>query len=165
MHVEFFYIGCLSYFLFKKFQNAPLRFACFPVSLILGAAIGMAAAYLRPESWDWIPYVIWLVFFSLILDLQRPTPNAIYQSLGKVFDNSLTLYLGKISYSIYLVHVLTIAVCQWSLFKLLPDLEQSQHLLILGGTSCLLTVALSHYLYKYVEKPGMRLGAKFAKSL
>lgn len=163
MHIEFFYIGCFSYFLFKRVQKFPLGISCLPVGILSAVGIGVMAVYASPNNWDWIPYVIWLAFFSLIIDLQRPTPSSCTQLLGKVFDNPISLHLGKISYSIYLVHILVIAGCQWLIFKVLPDLGQPQHLWALALVSTLLSVVVSHFLYIWVEKPGIRMGAKFAK--
>ena len=165
MHIEFFYIGCLSYFLFCKFQKEPLRFPCFPLGIILGVIIGVAATVLKPSNLDWIPYVIWLVFFAMILDLQKPDAGQWTTKLSKVFDNSLTLHLGKISYSIYLVHTLVIAGVQWAIFTTLPDLKQPKHLITIGIASLFGTILISHFLYKWVEKPGMRIGSKFAQKL
>jgi peptidoglycan/LPS O-acetylase OafA/YrhL len=162
MHIEFFYIGCLSYFLFKHFHKSPLAFPCFPLGIFLGSIVGITCSFLLPLNWDWIPYVIWLVFFTMILDLQMHKVSPITLSLSKVFDNPLSLYLGKISYSIYLVHVLVIATCQWGIFSFFPHLSQPQHLWVLGLTSFLSTILFSHILYKRVEKPGMQLGFKLA---
>lgn len=119
----------------------------------------------KPSNLDWIPYVFWLVFFSMITDLQKPQAGQLTTKFSKVFDNPLTLHLGKISYSIYLAHTLVIAGVQWLIFTTWPNMNQPNHILALAFASILTTILISHYLYKWVEKPGIQTGFKFAKNL
>jgi len=159
MHAEFFYIGCLSYFGFKYFHKHPLPFRCLPV----GVMIAVVGWFVSGQSWHWIPTGIWLIFFGLIVDLQKPQTSGFENVLGKIFDNRVTLHLGKISYSIYLAHIPVIAVAQALVFKWFPELSQKHHLLALAVFTIPMTVFSSHLLYNWVEKPGIRWGSKLAK--
>lgn len=106
-HIEFFYLGGLLCFIYKRW---PL-----------------------PDGW-------WL----------RP------------FTNPVSMYLGKISYSIYLSHMLVIAVVQSVLIALFPEMSMPIHCVVLGTVSSITTVSLSAGLYKWIEVLGMALGRKIA---
>lgn len=62
--------------------------------------------------------------------------------------NTLLLYLGEISYSIYLVQFFVIPVC----FKFYKENSQSEISADIRGTlAVLLIIGLSHFTYKYIE--------------
>ncbi len=75
------------------------------------------------------------------------------------FGNTITTYLGKISYSVYLTH-LTIG---WSLIGFLldtfPNLKGNEGVLIIVGT--LVSLAFAELYYRWVEEPTGKLAKKY----
>jgi peptidoglycan/LPS O-acetylase OafA/YrhL len=71
-------------------------------------------------------------------------------------------FLGKISYSIYLMHGLLGTTAEFVLIKILPPTSDARKLLL---TACCLLVAVlgAYAFYRLVEKPFMRLAAQNRK--
>lgn len=161
MHVEFFFLGGLSYFAFKWIHKTPV-----PVPLLpIGIALATFLYVISVKELAIIPISLWIVFFTLLCDLQNPAPATYTRWIGWVFDNPVSLYLGKISYSIYLSHSLVIVISQWLLLKYFASLSQKAHLLGLGVSTCILTLIVSHLLYRFIEIPGMRIGKVVANRM
>ena len=85
--------------------------------------------------------------------------------LSKGLKTSLFQFLGKISYSVYLMHFIIL----WTFYQFawnVIGLEPSAGLAYLGIILVLLTVVItSHFTYMWVERPGMSfLRAKLAKN-
>jgi peptidoglycan/LPS O-acetylase OafA/YrhL len=118
------------------------------LALLLGHATGVGAVWLvnhalLPErmttaclrEWATTWGTAYACFFVLLLLRDRPMPEA-------------ACWLGRISYSVYLLHplVLTLLIAaQWPWWAALPALA--------GGT-----LLLSHLTYRFVELPGIALG-------
>ncbi|WP_026827393.1 acyltransferase family protein [Exiguobacterium artemiae] len=67
------------------------------------------------------------------------------------------LYLGKISFSLYLIHPI-------SLMMLIHLFKETLNLEFLILISALLSIIFAHFLYKYIEIPTITLGKKLSKS-
>ncbi len=100
---------------------------------------------------DWVAGIGVVLLFIVIL-------NSI--KLSKFLSRGVFVWIGKISYSLYLVHVLVIMLCARYLGQVIP-LKLS---LLLAP---LLALPVAHVSYKYIEKPAMevgrRLSAKFKR--
>ena len=70
-----------------------------------------------------------------------------------IFTNKFLIFQGKISYSIYLIHFILIAI----LFKYNPDMSFAVALTIIFLT----TIILSALMYFMVEKPCIQVGKKY----
>ncbi len=80
------------------------------------------------------------------------------QWLQKAFSSPVPVFLGKISYSLYLVHFLVISSFTCALFlALYPLLPYSAAVLTSCILSLLLIVLLSYLFYKYVDIAGVEL--------
>ena len=75
------------------------------------------------------------------------------------------LYLGRISYSLYLSHILVIIVIQYALLTWAPDLSQMAHFGVLLVCTTAVTIAVSTVLYRYLEVPGIHAGRALARRL
>jgi peptidoglycan/LPS O-acetylase OafA/YrhL len=77
--------------------------------------------------------------------------------------NRLTVFIGKISFSMYLIHFIVLDVVNKvitdSVGKVLPS-ELTLSLVFVG--TLIITVVLSNISYKFVEVPGIKLGRKFS---
>lgn len=80
------------------------------------------------------------------------------RELQKVFSSPVPVFLGKISYSLYLVHFLVISSFTCALFLFLyPVFSYGSAFLISTALSLLLILPLSYLFYKYVDMAGIKL--------
>jgi peptidoglycan/LPS O-acetylase OafA/YrhL len=82
-------------------------------------------------------YALFLLFYHW-----RPT--------GKTKWDSVLSYLGSISYSLYLIHFTCIILMDFVLGKTVTGF----------AATLLLTVLISHFSYRLIEKPGIALGKR-----
>lgn len=86
--------------------------------------------------------------------------------LQKVFSSRVPVFLGKISYSLYLVHFPVISTFSCALFLLLyPVFSYVQAVLISFVLSLLLIIPLSYLFYKYIDVAGVKLSKEFYSRL
>jgi len=149
-HVEFFFLGAASYFFYKGRATHPLFDTAFPVACCLAVFL-----FLLSSAWSLISVVLWMAFLGLLLEQPSSSSSRLVLPL---LTNPIVLYLGRISYSLYLSHILVIIVIQHALLTWMPHLSRVVHCgLLLAGTT-LVTVAFSAGLYRYLEAPGIRVG-------
>ncbi|MFZ4596653.1 MAG: acyltransferase family protein, partial [Verrucomicrobiaceae bacterium] len=161
MHLEYFFVGGLSYFAFNWVRHSCSRASFMPIGAVLAVFVFMLA----DRKLTLLPLYFWVVFLGLLLDLMDPKAAPYTKLIGWLFDNKTAQYLGRISYSIYLSHSLMIVLCQTLIFDWLPPLTQKQHFCVLAASTCIFTIMVSHILFKLVEKPGMLLGRRIADRL
>lgn len=78
--------------------------------------------------------------------------------LQNVFSSPVPVFLGKISYSLYLVHFLVISSFTCALFlALYPVLSYGAAVLISCASSLLLIIPFSYLFYKYIDTAGVEL--------
>jgi peptidoglycan/LPS O-acetylase OafA/YrhL len=114
------------------------------------------------RSIEALPFLLWFGFFGMLLDLCG-NQKSIASWLAPWFNHPSVLYLGKISYSIYLSHTLVMIVCHSLVLNFLDGWSQASQAGVLAFLTGIVTLVLSHFLYKYIERPGMRFGRRFAK--
>ena len=87
---------------------------------------------------------------------QRLRDHARFSSrlVAPLLTNPLVLYLGRISCSLYLSHILVIIVIQYALLTWVPDLSRMVHFGVLLVCTTAVTIAVSTVLYRYLEVPG-----------
>ncbi|WP_292378698.1 acyltransferase family protein [Methanosarcina sp. UBA289] len=82
--------------------------------------------------------------------------------LQNIFSSSVPVFLGKISYSLYLIHFLVISSFTCALFLFLHSVFQyGTAVLISCFLSVLLIIPLSYLFYKYVDMVGVRISKIF----
>jgi peptidoglycan/LPS O-acetylase OafA/YrhL len=123
-----------------------------------------------------------------------PIPEQLYFSVGflfiflglkcyptKVLVNSFTQFLGKISYSGYLVHFAALFICvkichhYFQTLMILPDLNiltaggvivsahQTTRFILLFITTVMLTIPIAWLTYKFIEAPFISLGSRLVR--
>jgi peptidoglycan/LPS O-acetylase OafA/YrhL len=82
----------------------------------------------------------------------------------KIVVNKITAFLGKISYSMYLCHPPLIALL-YPLYQHIYILQIPLLLkfLLCAGVTITLLIGVSFITYRFIEKPGIRLGKKLLK--
>jgi peptidoglycan/LPS O-acetylase OafA/YrhL len=156
-HVEYFVVGGASYFVYKY------RSRLAPANAWFAVMCGASAAFLAFRGLSWtIPVGLWFVFFGVVLE----RPSSLSSRLtSPIFTNAVSQHLGKISYSIYLSHILVIALMQYLLLAWLPQLSLTGHILLLLSLTFTVTVAVSTALHRYVETPGIAWGRSVAHAI
>lgn len=126
--------------------------------------------------------VLFFLFFFLTVELlyfdQLPAINGYAVAYAllifvlashpfKLFVNSFWIYLGKISYSAYLIHfaVIDFAVKLQSSLNLGFKLHIYQRYLVVLVLTVVITMIISSITYVLVEKPGIVLGKKIINYL
>jgi peptidoglycan/LPS O-acetylase OafA/YrhL len=143
-----FLMGIMGYFIIAK-GDYRLR----PGTLLmLGAAGPLVIAHYR------YAYVLWFAaFFTVLLIALARRPY-------KVLVNQVTVFIGKVSYSAYLVHFAVLHWLQkWGVIDLLPTNRQLGAVLNLGLKYAVVlgaTLSISYFFYLVVELPAQRLGKR-----
>ena len=77
--------------------------------------------------------------------------------VASVFSMRWLRWLGKISYGIYVYHILLKSLFEWAVFRAFPGLGHNGHLLALAGVAAIGTVMIASLSYYGFEAPIMRL--------
>lgn len=157
-HASFFFLGAVSYFLYKRQEAHRLSDITFPVACCLALFLfGLSG-----RAWSLISVALWIVFLGLLLE----HPSSISSRLvSPLLTNPVALYLGRISYSLYLSHILVIIAIQYALLTWAADLSQKVHFWVLLAAVTVVTIAVSTVLYRYLEAPGIHAGRALARRL
>ncbi|HSQ91042.1 MAG TPA: acyltransferase, partial [Nitrospiraceae bacterium] len=112
-HVEFFFLGAASYFIYQRQAAHQLSDVAFPVACFLVVALFMLSGL----AWSLIPVGLWMAFLGLLLE----HPTSISSRLvSPLLTNPVVQYLGRISYSLYLSHILVFIMIQNALLTWMP---------------------------------------------
>jgi peptidoglycan/LPS O-acetylase OafA/YrhL len=96
-------------------------------------------------------HLIPMLFFTFVIAEQNFGKNSFF----KISTVPLLSWLGKISYSIYLLHMVAINM----IFLLFAN--SGDFVVVKAISAVILTVILAHLSYKYIESPFLRLKNKF----
>ncbi len=145
----------------KKFRQSSIpsllsfrvgRFAVFSVLEIAAAAVLLITWFYYPLAYDNLFIVVIMfavLFFCMIFD------GGI---LSKILDNPVTSWLGRFSYSIYVMQGVCFSILMRTLWRNTPLLEE--HPVYAVGLSVLFCVGVGIAVYYLVERPSIRLYRK-----
>ena len=160
-HLHLFTIGGLSVVLTKTYGDDEKR--------RVGAAIlAMAIVFLLApglgSKLPYLSYVIWLAVLgvALINSANRNSPAGFALWL---LQSKPILWLGKVSFSTYLIHWPIMLVCQYQLLRYLEISQPGTMLALLVCTSLPLVYIASWLSYRTLEAPGIRAGRFLASML
>jgi peptidoglycan/LPS O-acetylase OafA/YrhL len=107
-----------------------------------------------------VPLAIWAAAFAFTLGVKETRGLSIVRAL---LNLPWVQRLGEISFSTYLGHVCCISFVQWCILILIPQVNRHGMFLglLIGATP--LTIVVSELLFRYVEKPGIRLGKRLTQ--
>jgi len=97
--------------------------------------------------------LIWTAASYCALNVEKNTTQNI---LSRILNSKPASYLGKISYSIYINHMIFVFLTLSIISKL--SMGSSSTIFLAIGLSTALTIVFSHATYSYIEKPMMRVG-------
>lgn len=151
---QFFIVGILSYYGWKFSRSMTIA----PGAVDALALTAIALVYLlmaRTAS-----LIIWIALMAVIVAERRNAFSTPQRMVSKALQWPLMQWLGKISYSIYLVHMLVLYAVQYAVMALLPGLGKPAFLGVMLGGVVLGTVAVSALSYRLVEQPGIQAGRR-----
>ncbi|UJB18168.1 MULTISPECIES: acyltransferase family protein [Lysobacter] len=153
-----FVLGCVIFRLWQRWREiAPQRRQTLGLGLLAIGLFGTAALFYR-----WLPSNAWvtdwhlsalgygLILLGLLLTTQR-------WAVG-LLVNRVTCFLGTISYSLYLVHPFLVSRLYGVFARLYAALPEGAAYLACAALSLGLSVVAAWATYRWVEKPGIRLG-------
>ncbi|MGB5959907.1 MAG: acyltransferase [Coleofasciculaceae cyanobacterium] len=159
--LPFFALGIVLYFLLvdtikqpsaQVFLKSQLKKTITPLFLI---SLSLAVfSYISKTQLGMLGFLYGIALLSL----------AVFLSQHSVFwlVNKFWCYLGKISYSAYLTHLIVLYIIknflQKALLLLNLNLPPTINLLLLLGFLLVGTIAISEITYKFIELPGLQLG-------
>lgn len=149
-----FSLGIPAYFLYEKYRDHPAGNRIGQVLLLCSILLLIWAI----TCWSFILSVfgyrlyVWGIILSLLILSQLLNPFIL-------ISNKVFVYLGKISFSLYLLHPLLV-------YGLRPLYRKIYHFGIYPGyayflsvtMTLLLIVPLAHVTYSYIESPGINMG-------
>ncbi|MEA5104667.1 acyltransferase [Pantoea sp. S18] len=141
-----FSIGVLSYYILKSHYalNAKLC-ALFILSMLLSFIDDKSA----------FPFILWfaVILSALIFPLSK------YNILSRILNSNPVQYLGKISYSVYLLHLIILFV-MLRFFSQYKGFQLTYY--VLPITVIALTVLASSVTYRFIELPFMNIAKKMS---
>ncbi len=143
-HLPFFMCGILAYNLLKIAPKSKLASYA-----LLGAAIILAFVLVQNFAWAFpIPLTTygWGIVFGAVIVSQAVYPNAIV-------SNRVTNFLGKISFSLYLLHPLVLLISPIAKFIYSIQLPIWASFLLNSVTSIAIVVPFAWLTYRYIEYP------------
>jgi peptidoglycan/LPS O-acetylase OafA/YrhL/uncharacterized protein involved in exopolysaccharide biosynthesis len=158
-HLEYFFLGAASYFVYKKYSGRARSDRLFPIACCLAVSIVALGGEARLKL---IPVALWVAFLGLILEHRA---SMSWRLLSPMFTNRIAHRLGQISYSIYLSHTLMLLLLQYVLLRWAPGLSRTAHFWTLLALTTTATITASAALYRYLETPGIWAGRLLADRL
>jgi len=171
----FFYAGLMVSYVPRSFialMRGPAGLAAGAVAMVLYVwspeiAAGEARDWLywRWNNWMWLE--IPACFLLVYLVAQRR-----FAGVSKLLDTGVVRFLGRISFSLYLLHYpllqfLTIKLAQWGYSPETVTSLDGRTLMfgLKAGIVLALSVPLAWLSYTYVERPGIEMGRRLAGAL
>ncbi|MDP4630430.1 MAG: acyltransferase [Flavobacteriales bacterium] len=151
--------GLGAYVLFNK-KEEVLRIIFKPVTQIMAVVVIPILIYFIPTAFEDVLHLLFSISFLVIILNVAGNEKVLLR-----FENRVLQYLGRISYGLYMFHVMCIVFTIHILDKYIGldnDITTAQHIL-LYGISFLLTVAVSSLSYHIFEKAFIRLKDKYAQ--
>jgi peptidoglycan/LPS O-acetylase OafA/YrhL len=153
----FFVIGILSYYLWK--HSDAIRPEHFPL-LELFTVSAIALIYFI--STHGISLVIWSLMLATAIAEKRRMPGNLLSITAALAGKPALQWLGKISYSLYMVHMLVLYFWLDRLNALLPPVAEATFLAVLLPLVVMTTAAVSMLSYRFIERPAMQLGGRLS---
>jgi len=154
-HLPVFSFGMLVYFFFKAIQKGTVTQSV--GFTLVGAAVNGYVALLKGcLNIVFFDFYYWqaVIYGTLLLGLAI--------SPIRLIVNRATKFLGKISYSLYLNHptLVFLLIPAYRIIYKWPISTTVKYFLAVALTLSILIVA-SYLTYRFIEKPGIRLGKRF----
>jgi peptidoglycan/LPS O-acetylase OafA/YrhL len=145
----YFLIGICGYFLFKNAYRLS------SATIWLGVSTAVVVVFLLTLP---IALLVWAIFLGAAMQAEIGEANPI----SRVCRLPVAQFLGRVSYSIYLWHILILLLASSAILYLAPAIGQAGHVVFLLALTVLLSLSLSAITFSVIEKPGMAIGQRIA---
>lgn len=109
-----------------------------------------------------LPVIIWLAVLDLLLIGRTGMRTPLTGLLRRLLHQPLLLWLGRISYSVYLIHIPVLYLVFRAVTRLDAHIGGWKFLALALPGTLLVTIALAAATYRWIERPGMALGRRLA---
>ena len=147
-YLHYFLLGILAYLVWRQ---RMLLSAGQARAIILGCAAAAVVAF-RIE----LSLGIWLAAFAATLLLHRGGQGRLAAASRALAGNPVAQFLGRISYSVYLSHMVVLYLAAWAMRALWPGRPLGLGALMLATMAG--TLLLSHLTYVWLERPCIQWG-------
>jgi peptidoglycan/LPS O-acetylase OafA/YrhL len=147
-----FFVGFLSYFAFQHVLSKLSR----QQMVILAASLVALALIFTPQFAASL--AIWIISLFCIVDARNEGKNNL---VGNLLSTKVVMYLGKISYPIYMVHMQVLLVCM-RLANLL-ELSMNVRVVAIPAVGVAATIVAAEILHRIVEAPFHKVGRRLSK--
>ena len=159
LNLGYFLLGICSYDCFKRLSSPEARRPC--LVLLYPCILTIALLFLIERQ---LAVAVWVILFTPILLMRFSTTplDSASRFAVKILNISWLKYLGKISFTTYLVHEVTL---HWGLNLLLRQglvTPTSVSFAALAGLACPLTLLVSILLHHTVELPCIAAARRWA---
>lgn len=151
-----FLIGIGSFHLYRWFgSSGSRRSRVFALPAVAVAALGILT------GWHPTPLLMWaLAFGCIFVEGDDPLSRA-FAALRAVLNHRWLQWLGRISYSLYLVHWPAIIACLALMLYLRPELSSQEAILLLLSIGLPLILVAATIMHVSLERPMMAWGARW----
>ncbi|GBE92002.1 acyltransferase family protein [Nostoc cycadae] len=151
--IPFFLVGIISFYIWKSPLSLPKK----QKGLILVCSVILVTVFTgKPDL------IVWTIVFLSALINRNSQENGIFSLVSKILNNKIILYFGRISYSIYLIHMVVIYSLLYLMTQYFYNIDKGWYLLSIFVVSLPLITIAAHYLYNWIEKPFITLGKRIA---
>jgi peptidoglycan/LPS O-acetylase OafA/YrhL len=156
-------LGVLLYRLESSRRNLPLSSATLSV---LAAAFAVFAALVRPES-DWYSPFASVLVSTLCAGIVWHARHPLHGIAGRLLSHAAVVYVGRISYGVYLYHMIIPGLVNASGVGQLPGIWRLFQTGSVPGflVHCVITIGVASVSFHLLEMPIRRLAKREGKSL
>jgi peptidoglycan/LPS O-acetylase OafA/YrhL len=129
---------------------------------LLLPAIGVILFFLLRQP---LPVLVWLVVMDVILARRTGLKTPLTSTLNGALELPTLQWLGRISYSVYLVHIPIMYVVFRAITRLNEHLGGWKSLILALPATIVLTLTVATFAYRWIEVPGMTLGRRLSERL
>ncbi len=155
----FFIIGIVSYYAWK--HSPRLGADASLLDLLAVAAIALVYSF----SARVISLTLWIVVLNAVVAARRGREGVVGRAVLAFLHLPPLQWMGKVSYSVYLLHMLVFYLAQQTVLALAPPSGKPQFALMMLAATLTATLALSALTYRWIELPGIALGRRLGRSL
>lgn len=150
--IQFFIIGIATFFYVSGNNGSEMENYARLFVLLLFVYIQC-----RHDLFQLIPCAFWLLAIKVIFYSKQ---KGIFKYFKLILNTWVARFLGKISYSIYLIHMPIIFLCSYICVSFGLNTDRIIYTIVYIPLLLTLTLLLSYLTYSYIELPFINLGKK-----
>jgi peptidoglycan/LPS O-acetylase OafA/YrhL len=151
--ISYFFIGIGTYFLFKYVTENKERLSNTAIFILPCVLLTYTTLFSFKANW---PLFLWIATLAITITYRLNHRIIISRWAVRLLESKVLQWIGKISFSLYLIHEIVI----WCIIKSISHKGLSQWSII--GTTTIATLSISfilcYFSYNYIELPFINLG-------